>query len=868
MKSNWHLPLVAFLFGALMATSPAVKAQVVGDTMTVAWQDAVTKLPIANALRTAILADTGATSKVRKNTNRVYKLLKNGVYWESDQIINNGYALRIVGEYVSPTGVDYPAEIQLMDLRADGTAGDTRMITGQGDVTLKNIYIAGRTNAQGVQTAYQPIQIDASNGTFVIDNCIIEQSNFAVFAFTASGNSITFKNNKFRNLVGNPSTQQWEGRGISIWADQKSVIVENNTFFNCGMTAFQLEGGSAKYLRVNHNTFVNIGRAPMTGGWYQEAYFGNNLLINAWWHGEGYTDLSGSARDPRQVNNGFMTIAALPSAYGPEQGRRIVMTKDYAYLNPKFTTLYGDTIHRAFFTDDVSRIDFIRPFPNNVVKDTVWLSALPTGFVDPVADTKWLQPLYPSTTGATMIDSMWSNITRLRKGLSPGTKYFYKPMANPADVPWPLPENFSYATTDPLYKAGTDGLPIGDLNWFPTQRAAFDANQTTHVATLEAIAGPKTVFTVDSTVEAEIATVGGTAAVASTQGLTYYNYKGSGSITWNFNVTSAGQYDTKWRIHETGRGQSGPVLAINGSEFVDNAHGWGQFVCDPLLGPTAGLPNNAWIWMSVKAEDVKTEQASVFTLAAGANTIGVKNGGWGEVNFSEVYVVKRGTTDTIKLKAPDAVTALVTPGAEGVNWVASGFKFVNLGTAGSVSLTVKAPVAGKYHLRTFYLNSGANQSIVIKEGATILATETFPGVTTGKGVDNFSGVFTLTAGNHTISLNGAGVSIDYVQLVEEKQVTAVRNDGLTPASYSLEQNYPNPFNPSTTINFSLAKASRVQLAIYNVLGQKVATLIDNNIMESGYHVAQFNAARFSSGVYFYRLEAGNFVSIKKMMLLK
>jgi len=88
-----------------------------------------------------------------------------------------------------------------------------------------------------------------------------------------------------------------------------------------------------------------------------------------------------------------------------------------------------------------------------------------------------------------------------------------------------------------------------------------------------------------------------------------------------------------------------------------------------------------------------------------------------------------------------------------------------------------------------------------------------------------------------------------------------------PNEVALDQNYPNPFNPSTTISFSLPMASNVNLTIYNVLGQRVATLV-NNHLDAGSHTLSFNAAKFASGVYFYRLEAGSYVALKKMMLLK
>lgn len=99
-------------------------------------------------------------------------------------------------------------------------------------------------------------------------------------------------------------------------------------------------------------------------------------------------------------------------------------------------------------------------------------------------------------------------------------------------------------------------------------------------------------------------------------------------------------------------------------------------------------------------------------------------------------------------------------------------------------------------------------------------------------------------------------------------ITGVRRDPYrVPAVYALEQNFPNPFNPATTIRYSVPKAGMVSLKIYNVLGQEVATLINQRQVAGSYGVA-FNASRLASGVYFYRLTAGSFSSVKKMLLLK
>ncbi|MCK9483009.1 MAG: T9SS type A sorting domain-containing protein [Candidatus Marinimicrobia bacterium] len=88
-----------------------------------------------------------------------------------------------------------------------------------------------------------------------------------------------------------------------------------------------------------------------------------------------------------------------------------------------------------------------------------------------------------------------------------------------------------------------------------------------------------------------------------------------------------------------------------------------------------------------------------------------------------------------------------------------------------------------------------------------------------------------------------------------------------PKVYALKQNYPNPFNPTTTIRFDLPKNSDVNLVVYDLMGREVAKLA-NGHMNAGYYTINFNAANLPSGVYIYRLKAGNFVSVKKLMLLK
>ena len=137
----------------------------------------------------------------------------------------------------------------------------------------------------------------------------------------------------------------------------------------------------------------------------------------------------------------------------------------------------------------------------------------------------------------------------------------------------------------------------------------------------------------------------------------------------------------------------------------------------------------------------------------------------------------------------------------------------------------------------------------------------------------------LTQGKHTFSLNFyfGGFNINFVKF--DLAATDVENENDTPNKFGLGQNYPNPFNPQTVISYQLAATSKVNLKIFNILGNEIATLV-NEEQKAGNYSINFNAANFNlrlgqittnnlpSGVYFYQLKAGNFTQTKKMILTK
>jgi hypothetical protein len=123
---------------------------------------------------------------------------------------------------------------------------------------------------------------------------------------------------------------------------------------------------------------------------------------------------------------------------------------------------------------------------------------------------------------------------------------------------------------------------------------------------------------------------------------------------------------------------------------------------------------------------------------------------------------------------------------------------------------------------------------------------------------------TLYIGTHLNS-----IFLDHVRnlIAVRDTVTSVENNDLEVLSYNLEQNYPNPFNSATHIRYAIPKAERVSITVFNLMGSKVATLIDRYQDSGGYDVI-FQPNNLASGIYFYTLTSGNFISTKKLVLLK
>ncbi|MBL0174332.1 MAG: Ig-like domain-containing protein [Ignavibacteria bacterium] len=194
----------------------------------------------------------------------------------------------------------------------------------------------------------------------------------------------------------------------------------------------------------------------------------------------------------------------------------------------------------------------------------------------------------------------------------------------------------------------------------------------------------------------------------------------------------------------------------------------------------------------------------------------------------------------------------------------------NLATGVSINTTVSATFCEPMDPSTITL-----YTFMLKHGATPVAgTVSYLGVTatfTPTNPLDAATLYTATVTSGVKDLAGNAMEADYTWTFTTAGTTDVQTPLELGEGFVLSQNYPNPFNPSTTIQYSLAEASLVSLKVYSLLGSEVATLV-NGRQEAGIYAVEFNsnegARQLPSGIYTYRLQAGNFVASMKMILSK
>lgn len=133
------------------------------------------------------------------------------------------------------------------------------------------------------------------------------------------------------------------------------------------------------------------------------------------------------------------------------------------------------------------------------------------------------------------------------------------------------------------------------------------------------------------------------------------------------------------------------------------------------------------------------------------------------------------------------------------------------------------------------------------------------------GLSNPADIFIKKSADTLCVPNSGNSTVTFHYIGGISGITPVNNE--IPANYSLQQNYPNPFNPTTSFEFKIAETGLVKLSVYDALGREIETIV-NKTLTAGTYKAEWNATKYPSGIYFYRIEAGNFSEVRKMTLVK
>jgi hypothetical protein len=245
------------------------------------------------------------------------------------------------------------------------------------------------------------------------------------------------------------------------------------------------------------------------------------------------------------------------------------------------------------------------------------------------------------------------------------------------------------------------------------------------------------------------------------------------------------------------------------------------------------------------------------------------------VGTSTVYGYASGVTGRTQKSGTSGCSCHSSTANSAVTVTIAGPATLTAGATGNYTVTVK---------NTGSFNSGVD--IATSSGTLAAGTDAVLKVSSGEVVHqknmtgsgslvyNFRYTAPATTGTVTLYATGCGTSSSKPGWafapnfsVTVSAATDVKETGAKVNGYNLTQNYPNPFNPSTKISYSIAKDEYVTLNVYNVAGKEVARLVDGQRSAGEYSVS-FNASELPSGVYFYKLSAGSFTQIKKMVLTK
>jgi len=275
----------------------------------------------------------------------------------------------------------------------------------------------------------------------------------------------------------------------------------------------------------------------------------------------------------------------------------------------------------------------------------------------------------------------------------------------------------------------------------------------------------------------------------------------------------------------------GVVRSVDNGDNLEQT-GWNNSVEDLIIN------SSDYIFIEAGLVYRSTDNGQIWTNAS----TGLTNTGINAFAFNSLGHIFAGTA------APEGGVFISTN--NGDNWAVTGYSFLNETDSVVTAIGISSAndiFMGTFGLGALYSTNNGNSWIEINSGLPL-------------GSLIYS--FIVNIEGYILVGTSMGIFRSLAPVVSIEDITFDR-----PISFSLDQNYPNPFNPTTTIAFDLPKTSKVMLKIFNILGEEVTTLLSASLL-SGSYKYEWDASGLASGVYLYRLQAGDYVETRKMILMR
>ncbi len=423
----------------------------------------VSASPVGN-INSFIQGDTLQNGS-RAHPNAVYKLYADSIYFYTGTI-NVSFPLSIVADSGSARPpIIAPAILQ------DNSSPSTllNVLSGTHDLTLKNIYATGVRPDQKINNNYSNfINIVSDSTRFVIDDCIFDNLvGAAIVVSSGNFNKFFVTNCVFRNMI--PYTQYFYGQAFLSGGSAPTDTVEmiNNTFF-CINAYADANVYYNTYTLFDHNTVFLSAVNPLNDFVMTNAVYKNNIFWGTAEEAQTHSEIMGDYQDDAPYGTSTFSFDSLDAYFTPanfgvtEQGRKITVENNSVYWSPTVRSFWAsslmDTLVPPYFMNARTR--------NMFGNKTAW-----PGLYEANNDTVDAPGFSSSVTSQE--DSLIEYV-RLTRTDSLGTFLWdYNPGNKPLFPPaWPLPENLTY--TNPTFiHGGTDGYALGDLRWFPSQKATW-----------------------------------------------------------------------------------------------------------------------------------------------------------------------------------------------------------------------------------------------------------------------------------------------------------------------------------------------------------------------------------------------------------